>query len=148
MRLAPLAAVCVAALLAGCGGADEPSERPRSEGEPEPASRVEKEWRADLERELGYDGFDFNAAVGQATSDCQREGVDAWRGGIALTGSLDSVATTRIGLEHMCPGSLEAFDAAVEELRKVDDLAAYVCTLPAAELTADEQLKMQMLCAG
>lgn len=145
--LGPLVTVSAVVLLAGCTGGDEPSEGEGAGQEPE-MSQVEKDWRADLEEELGFDGFDFNAAVGQATADCRRKGVDAWKGGIALTGSLDAVGTTRIGLEHTCPKSLKAFDAAVKELKSVDDLATYVCTLPADALTPDEQLKMQMLCAG
>ncbi|MGN0064258.1 MAG: hypothetical protein ACI379_08440 [Nocardioides sp.] len=144
--LGPLAALVL--VLTGCSGGDDGGDAEATTTQAPAMSQTEKEWRADLEQELGRDDFDFDAAVGRATEDCQRTEGDAWRAHLALSGSLDSVPTTRIGLEHACPEVVKTFDGAVDELEGVDDFSTYVCTLPTDGLAMEQLATLQMVCGG
>lgn len=140
----------LAVLLVGCGAEAEDSE---SAGGAELSSaqtqtQIEKQWRMDLSDELGFDGYDFDAAVAQALEDCERTKAGPWKVALALGGDLEGSGVTRIGLTYACPKVLPAFDAAYDEVSAAPDLTAYVCTLPTDAMTVAERSTLRVACAG
>lgn len=138
-----LAALPVA--LAGCGGGTEEPAAAELSGSQE--ATVEKQWRMDLEDELGFDSFDFEAAVNQAVVDCERTRAAQWKLDLALGGDLEGSATRRIGLKYSCPRVLDAFDAAYSEVAAAPSLSEYVCTLPTGDMSAQDLGLVRLACA-
>lgn len=138
-RLIVLALASVA--LTACSSADA------EQGTADGAGKAEAAWLADVEEVLGAEATNVEALRQQAAASCAVTAAEDWTVELALSGATSTSDVTRVGIEHLCPEVLPAFDEARAAVDAADDTNALVCTLPADALSSDSQLKLKLVCA-
>lgn len=141
MRSLIIALALSAVALTGC--TSDAAEAPKASAQ----DKAEAAWRADVEKALGTDTFDFEGIQHNAAADCQRTTPTEWTINLGLSGSTSTAKVTRIGLEHACSDVVPAFDEAVEAVDAADDTTALVCGLPMDEVTLDDRAKLRLVCS-
>lgn len=139
--LIPALALSVLALSA-CGGSSEET----GDAAADKQGKAEQAWLADVEKAMGAEVLDVDAALRQAVQDCGRTTPEAWTAVLALSGTSSATDVTRVNLDHHCSDVVAGFDEARAAVEKADDRNVLLCSLPAADVPADLGPQVAMVC--